>query len=40
MHDFVYVTKASAQPVKNELIEIIHKVQDIVRLHFTFQFSI
>lgn len=38
MHDFVYVTKASAQPVKNELIEIIHEVQDIVRPYFTLQF--
>lgn len=38
MHDFVYVTKASARPVKNELIQIIHEVQDIVRPYFTFQF--
>lgn len=38
MHDFVYVTKVSAQPVKNELIQIIHEVQDIVRPYFTFQF--
>lgn len=38
MHDFVYVTKASAQQVKNELIQIIHKVQNIVRSYFTFQF--
>lgn len=38
MHDFVYVTKASAQPVKNELIKIIHEVQDIVRPYFTLQF--
>lgn len=38
MHDFVYVTKASAKPIKNELIQIIHEVQDIVRPHFTFQF--
>lgn len=40
MHDFVYVTKASARPVKNELIQIIHEVQDIVRPNFTFQFKI
>lgn len=39
MHDFVYVTKASARPVKNELIQIIHEVQDIVRPYFTFQFK-
>ena len=38
MHDFVYVTKASAKPVKNELIQIIHEVQDIVKPYFTFQF--
>lgn len=38
MHDFVYITKASARPVKNELIQIIHEVQDIVRSYFTFQF--
>lgn len=39
MHDFVYVTKASARPVKNELIQIIHEVQDIIRdKYFTFQF--
>lgn len=39
MHDFVYVTKASVKPVKNELIQIIHEVQDIVREeYFTFQF--
>lgn len=39
MHDFVYVTKASAKPVKNELIQIIREVQDIVRPNFTFQFK-
>lgn len=38
MHDFVYVTKVSAQSVKNELIQIIHEVQNIVRPYFTFQF--
>ena len=41
MHDFIYVTKASAKPVKNELINIIHEVQDIVREeYFTFQFKL
>lgn len=40
MHDFVYVTKASARPVKNELIQIIHETQDIVSPYFTFQFKI
>lgn len=39
MHDFVYVTKASARPVRDELIQIIHQVQDIVRPYFTFQFK-
>lgn len=40
IHDFVYVTRASARPVKNELIQIIHKVQDIVRPYFTFQYKL
>lgn len=39
MHDFVYVTKASAKPVKNELIQIINEVQNIVRPYFTFQYK-
>lgn len=39
MHDFVYVTKASAQSVKNELIQIIHEVQDLIEEYFTFQFK-
>lgn len=38
MHDFIYVTKAEAKLVRDELYEIIHKVQDIVRDDFTFQF--
>lgn len=38
MHDFVYVTRAEAKPVRDELYEIIHEVQDIVREDFTFQF--
>lgn len=38
MHDFVYVTKAEAKPVKNELLQIIHDVQDLIRDDFTFQF--
>ena len=37
MHDFVYVTKAEAKPVKNELITIIRETQNIVRPYFTFQ---
>lgn len=39
MHDFIYVTKSEAKPVKNELIQIIHKVQDLVRDDFTFQYK-
>lgn len=38
MHDFVYVTRAEAKPVRDELYEIIHKVQDLVEDYFTFQF--
>jgi len=38
MHDFVYVTKAETKPVRDELIRIIHEVQDVVRPCFTFQF--
>lgn len=38
MHDFVYVTRAEAKPVSDELYEIIYEVQDIVRDDFTFQF--
>lgn len=39
MHNFVYVTKAEAKPVRDELYEIIHEVQNIVRSYFTFQFK-
>lgn len=39
INDFIYVSKAEAQPIKNELIEIIHEVQNIVRPYFTFQFK-
>ncbi len=39
MYDFRYVTKKEAAPVKETLIEIIHKVQDLVRKDFTFQFT-
>ncbi len=39
MHNFVYVTRKSAKPIKNELIQIIHEVQDIVKPYFTFQFK-
>ena len=39
MNDYIYVTKAEAKPVRDELIEIIHDVQNIVRPYFTFQFK-
>lgn len=39
MHDFCYVSKKEATPVKKELIDVIHKVQDAVRNYFTFQFT-
>lgn len=39
MHDFCYVSKKEAAPVKAELLDIIHEVQDIVRDDFTFQFT-
>lgn len=38
MHDFQYVTKAEAKPVKEELYTIIHEVQNLVTDCFTFQF--
>lgn len=39
MHDFCYVSKKEASPVKATLLDIIHEVQDIVRDDFTFQFT-
>lgn len=36
-HDFVYVTKTSIKPVRDELYQIVREVQDIVRPNFTFQ---
>ena len=39
MHDFCYVSKKEAAPVKAELLDIIHEVQDAVRDDFTFQFT-
>ena len=35
----LYVSKKEAAPVKAELLDIIHEVQDIVRDDFTFQFT-
>lgn len=39
MQDFRYVSKKKAAPVKAELLDIIHEVQDYVRDNFTFQFN-
>ena len=38
MHDFCYVSKREATPIKAELIDLIHRVQDYVRDDFTFQY--
>lgn len=38
MHDFIYVSRNEAKPFKNELIQIIYEVQDLVENYFTFQF--
>lgn len=39
MHDFRYVTKKQAQPIKDELYQILYMVQDLVRENFTFSFT-
>ena len=39
MHNFQYVTKKTAAPVKKELIRLINEVQDEVREKFTFQYT-
>lgn len=39
MHNFIYVTKKQAKPIKDELYQILFKVQNIVRDSFTFQFT-
>lgn len=39
MHDFRYVTKKQAQPIKDELYQILYIVQDLVRDNFTFSFT-
>ncbi len=40
MHDFRYVTKNEAKPIKEELYQILYEVQDLVRDDFTFSFKI
>ncbi len=37
-HDFRYVSKNEAKPIKEELYQILYEVQDLVREHFTFKF--
>lgn len=39
MHDFRYVTKNKAKPIKEELYQILYKVQNLVRDKFTFSFK-
>lgn len=39
MYHFQYVSRKEAAPYRNELTEIINKVQDEVRNEFTFQFT-
>ena len=39
MYDFRYVTKSEAKPIHEELYQILHEVQDLVRDQFTFQFT-
>lgn len=39
MHDFRYVTKKQAQPIKDEIYQILYMVQDLVRDNFTFSFT-
>jgi hypothetical protein len=38
MHDFEYVSNYEWEPVRDELFEIIHRLQDEVRDNFTFQY--
>ena len=39
MQDFKYVSKKEFAPIKAELLELIHKVQDIIRHKFTFNYK-
>jgi len=38
MHNFQYVSRKQLSPVKNDLIHIIHSLQNLLRDDFTFQF--
>ena len=39
MHDFKYVAKKDAKPIKKELYQLLHEVQNLVRDYFTFKFT-
>ena len=39
MHNFQYVTEKQLSPVKQDLIQIIRSVQNLVRQDFTFRFD-
>lgn len=39
MYDFNYVNSEEMKRIRDELYKIIHEVQDIVQLYFTFQFK-
>lgn len=39
MHDFRYVRRKEAQPIKDELYQILYDVQNLVRDKFTFSFK-
>lgn len=39
MHDFRYVTKNEAKPIRKELYQILYEVQDLIRDKFTFSFT-
>ena len=38
MHDFEYVPNNEWEPIRDELLDIIHQLQDEVREYFTFQY--
>ena len=38
MHDFEYVPNEEWKPIREELFELIHRLQDEVRDKFTFQY--
>lgn len=40
MHDFRYVSRKEAQPIKDEMYQIVYEVQNLVRDNFTFNFTL